>query len=154
MSYQVNSIEVNNKSKVNFEEIILIWKSEIESLNVNGFSRKVSSTDLFPMQSKYYPHSEAWKVNFNFEDGISSQENYDTSEFDQISRELWRDELNRLFISKFGGKYKEGPNSGELQFHNSLCDYMTYQGYRFIIQFYPDQFISILRNRKLNELGI
>lgn len=137
-----------------FEDIINIWKKEIEDINVNGVTRRVSSIDFFPMKSKYYPHSESWKVNFNFEDGISHQENYDPSEFDQTTRELWRDELNRLFISKFGDKYKEGPNSGELQFNNSLCEYMTYQGYRFIIQFYPDQFISILRDKKLNELGI
>jgi len=137
-----------------YDEIINNWKYEIENLNTNGFSRKVFSTDFFPMQSRYYPHSLAWKVNFNFEDGISYQENCDPSKFDQTTGELWRDELNRLFISKFGDKYKEGPNSGELQFNNSLCDYMTYQGYRFIIQFYPDQFISIIRDKKLNELGI
>jgi hypothetical protein len=131
-----------------YSEIVNIWKNEIENINVNGITRKVSSIDFFPMKSKYYPHSEAWKVNFNFQDGISSGnetlKNYG----------MWEIELNTHFILKFGDKYKEGPNSGELQFNNSLCEYMTYQGYRFIIQFYPDQFISILRDRKLNELGI
>ena len=131
-----------------YSEIVNIWKNEIENINVNGVNREVSSVNLFPMKSKYYPHSEAWKVNFNFQDGISSGKepikNYG----------MWEIELNTHFILKFGDKYKEGPNSGELQFNNSLCEYMTYQGYRFIIQFYPDQFISILRDRKLNELGI
>jgi hypothetical protein len=131
-----------------YSKIINIWRDEIENINVNGINRKVSSIDFFPMKSKYYPHSEAWKVNFNFKDGISSGnesiKNYG----------MWEIELNKHFILKFGDKYKEGPNSGELQFNNSLCEYMTYQGYRFIIQFYPDQFISILRDRKLNELGI
>ena len=135
-------------------EIINIWKSEIESLNINGFGREISRVDFFPMQNKYYPHSEAWKVNFNFKDCISHLENSNPSEFDQGMKTLWELELNKLFISKFGDKYKKGPNHGELQFHNRLCDYMTYQGYRFIIQFYPDQFISILRDKKLNELGI
>ncbi len=131
-----------------YSEIINIWKNEIENINVNGVTRKVSSVNFFPMKSKYYPHSEAWKVNFNFQDGISSGK-------DPIKNYgMWEIELNKHFISKFGGKYKEGPNSGELQFNNSLCEYMTYQGYRFIIQFYPDQFISILRDRKLTELGI
>jgi len=131
-----------------YSEIINIWKNEIENINVKGITRKVSSVDFFPMKSRYHPHSEAWKVNFNFQDGISSGndplKNYG----------MWEIELNTHFILKFGDKYKEGPNSGELQFNNSLCEYMTYQGYRFIIQFYPDQFISILRDRKLNELGI
>ena len=31
---------------------------------------------------------------------------------------------------------------------------MTNQGYRFIIQFYPEGFISELRDDKLKELGI
>lgn len=31
---------------------------------------------------------------------------------------------------------------------------MTYQGYRFIIQFYPDTFIEEIRNEKLEKIGI
>lgn len=129
-------------------EILNIWKNEIENINVDGVTRKVSSIDFFPMQSMYHPHSEAWKVNFNFEDGISNG-NVPLKDYG-----MWEIELNTHFILKFGGKCKEGPNSGEIQFNNSLCEYMTYQGYRFIIQFYPDQFVSILRDRKLSELGI
>lgn len=130
-------------------DILNIWKNEIENINVNGVTRKVSSIDFFPMQSKYYPHSSAWKANFNFEDAIR-----DVNIGPIKNNGMWEIELNKHFILKFGGKYKEGPNSGELQFNNSLCEYMTYQGHRFIIQFYPDQFVYILRDRKLRELGI
>lgn len=130
-----------------FGEIINTWKKEIESISIDGFSRFVDGVDFFPMKSKYYPHSLAWKVNFNFKDGLC----------DDIGSKVsanWHIELNRLFISKFGDKFSEGPNLGEIQFHNTLCDYMTYQGHRFIIQFYPDQFISVIREQKLNEIGI
>lgn len=131
-----------------FDEIVNIWKKEIESINVDGFSRVIESVNFFPMQSRHYPHSLAWKANFNFKDGISDGVNT------IVVPAMWEVELNKLFISKFGDKYKRGINSGEIQFHNNLCDYMTYQGHRFIIQFYPDQFISVIREKKLNEIGI
>ena len=131
-----------------FDEIVNTWKKEIESISIDGYSRHIDSVDFFSIQSRYFPHSLAWKVNFNFKDGISDG-NITTN-----IPTMWEIELNKLFISKFGDKYTDGPNSGEIQFHNSLCDYMTYQGYRFIIQFYPDQFISVIREKKLNEIGI
>ena len=46
------------------------------------------------------------------------------------------------------------PDSDEIKFENSKVDYMTNQGYRFIIQFYPGGFISEFREEKLKELGI
>ena len=39
-------------------------------------------------------------------------------------------------------------------FANNKVDYMTNQGYRFIIQFYPLGFLTELREEKLIELGI
>lgn len=129
-----------------FDKIVNLWKKEIESINIDGFSRTVESVDFFPMQSKYYPHSLAWKANFNFKDGISDGVNT------IVVPSMWEIELNKLFISKFGDKWKEGPNYGEFQFHNNLCDYMTYQKHRFIIQFYPDQFLSLLRNESIEKI--
>lgn len=57
-----------------FDQIINSWKEEIESISIDipgggSISRKIESINFFPMKSKYY-HSEAWKVNFNFMDGI------------------------------------------------------------------------------------
>jgi len=51
-----------------FDEIVNIWKLEIESINIDGFTRVIESINFFPMQSRYYPHSLSWKVNFNFKD--------------------------------------------------------------------------------------
>jgi hypothetical protein len=53
-----------------YDQIINSWKEEIESISINGFNRKIESVDFFPMKSKHHPDSEAWKVNFNFMDGI------------------------------------------------------------------------------------
>ncbi len=129
-----------------FDKIVNLWKKEIESINIDGFSRTVESVNFFPMQSRYHPHSLAWKANFNFKDGISDGVNT------IVVPSMWEIELNKLFISKFGDKWKEGTNYGEFQFHNNLCDYMTYQKHRFIIQFYPDQFLSLLRNESIEKI--
>lgn len=140
-----------------FDQIINSWKEEIESIIIeipeDIISRKVESIDFFPMKSKYYPHSEAWKVNFNFMDGIRGNGGTKPPGTSYINHDAWAIELSRLFTNKFG-QGKPGPNSGEIQFNNSKCEYMTYQGYRFIIQFYPDAFIEEIRNEKLQKLGI
>jgi hypothetical protein len=46
------------------------------------------------------------------------------------------------------------PDSDEVKFENSTVDYMTNQGYRFIVQFYPVGFLSEFREKKIKELGI
>ena len=50
------------------------WKEIIESISVDGYSRKVESIDFIRMTKYYtgYPDIEwCYKVNFNFHDGIS-----------------------------------------------------------------------------------
>lgn len=42
--------------------------------------------------------------------------------------------------------------SEEIKFLNEKVEYMTNQGYRLIIQFYPAGFIGDLREDKLNKL--
>jgi len=141
-----------------FNQIVDKWKQEIEAISIkipgDNISRKVESIDFFSMKSKHYPHSEAWKVNFNFMDGIRGCDD-DTKPpgTSYINHDAWAIELSRLFTNKFG-QGKLGPNGGEIHFNNSKCEYMTYQGYRFIIQFYPDVFIEEIRNEKLEKLGI
>ena len=143
-----------------YDEIINNWKYEIENLNTNGFSRKVFSTDFFPMQSRYYPHSLAWKVNFNFEDDISNSiYSNTTNPYSDVAKEKWHKELEDRFTKMFWSPADEvmptrGGMSGETKFENSRVDYMTNQGYRFIIQFYPEGFLSMLREEKLEAIGI
>lgn len=130
-----------------FDQIINSWKEEIESISINGFNRKIESVDFFPMKSKHHPDSEAWKVNFNFMDGIRGD---DTKP--PISHDDWDIELNRLFKNKFGDISFDYGNG--IEFNNSKCEYMTYQGHRFIIQFYPNMFVEEIRNEKLEKLEI
>ena len=134
-------------------QIVDKWKEEIESIEFNSSigksTRIIESVNCFRM-NRYYTGEEkieyCYKVSFNFKDGISSGE-------PSIDFSSWAIELNRHFKYKFG-EGKVGTNHGEIEFKNELCDYMTYQGYRFIIQFYPLSFLRELREEKLNQLGI
>ena len=75
------------------------WKTIIESIVVNGYSRKVESVDCFRMDKYYhgYPQIEfCYKVNFNFEDGISSGQTHSNP-----NRYEWHKELESTFTKMF-----------------------------------------------------
>ncbi len=143
------------------------WKEIIESISVRGYTRRVESVNFFKMDAWYtgYPDIEfCYKVSFNFEDntiGSNHQSIYSntTSPYIDDSKTKWNKELEDIFTNMFWNPSDEvmprsGSNSGETKFENSKVDYMTNQGYRFIIQFYPLGFLTELREEKLVELGI
>ena len=131
------------------------WKDIIESISVDGESRKIESVNCFRMDKYYtgYPEIEwCYKVTFNFEDGISNGQTHSNA-----NRYEWHKKLEETFTKMFWDPSIEVmpmPDSDEIKFENSKVDYMTNQGYRFIIQFYPQGFVSEFRNEKLKELGI
>ena len=99
-----------------------------------------------------YPEIEfCYKVTFNFEDGISNGQTHSNA-----NRYEWHKKLEETFTKMFRGSNEilPTPDSDEVKFENSKVDYMTNQGYRFIIQFYPQGFVSEFRNEKLELLGI
>jgi hypothetical protein len=138
------------------------WKEIIESTVVDGYSRKVESIDFFRMNKYYkgYPEIEfCYKVTFNFPMvGILVEECEDPKRTKSDNRlEKWHKRLDDRFTNMFWNPSDEviprpGYNSGETKFENSKVDYMTNQGYRFIIQFYPKGFIPELREEKLTDL--
>ena len=145
------------------------WKTLIESTIVDGYSRKVESINFFRMDKYYtgYPEIEfCYKVTFNFEDGISnSVYSNTTNPYIDDTKEKWHKRIEDRFTNMFwdpsdevmpifiaGLATRAGSNSGETKFENNKVDYMTNQGYRFIIQFYPKGFIPELREEKLNNL--
>jgi len=143
------------------------WKEIIESISVRGYTRRIESVSFFKMDAWYtgYPDIEfCYKVNFNFEDntiGSNHQSIYSntTNPYIDDSKEKWNKELEDRFTKMFWNPSDEvipraGSNSGETKFENNRVDYMTNQGYRFIIQFYPLGFLTELREEKLVELGI
>lgn len=139
------------------------WKDIIESTTVSGYSRKVESINFFRMDKWYtgYPEIEfCYKVTFNFEDGISNSIYSNvTNPYIDNAKDKWYKTIEDIFTNMFWSSPDEvmpvpGSNSGETKFENSKVDYMTNQGYRLIIQFYPQGFVSDFRNEKLESLGI
>ena len=142
------------------------WKEIIESITVRGYKRKIESVDCFKMDKYYpgYPDVICYKVVFNFEDGISNS--FLTTPKESIyveeTKDKWYKELEDKFTKMFqvallqlaSDPIKRPYFDRETIFSNSKVDYMTNQGYRFIIQFYPGGFIPELRDEKLAELGI
>jgi hypothetical protein len=136
------------------EQISEKWKTIIESTIVGGYTRKVESVNFFRMDKYYtgYPEIEfCYKVTFNFEDGISGGQTHSNP-----NRYEWHKKLEETFTKMFSDSNKvlPTPDSDEVKFENSKVDYMTNQGYRFIVQFYPVGFLSEFREEKLKELGI
>lgn len=104
------------------------------------------------MVSKYYTGegvlTDCFKVNFNFED--ISYKPCSEIHLNHNEVEEWNKTLETLFINKFGQVYIN--SKGDILFQNEICDYMTNQGHRFIIQFYLPGVISKLREEKLNQI--
>ena len=138
------------------ELIVDKWKKIIES-----YSIEVESVSCFRMNKYYkgYPEIEyCYKVSFDFGlSDINEKENFcEKNKKDRLMKEL---ELN--FIDRFqpvlvGEISKSGDSNKTFfgTFHNDKVDYFTNQGHRIIIQFYPQGFITELREDKLNQLGI
>lgn len=130
------------------------WKKIIESIVVNGHSRKVESVNCFRMNKYYhgYPQIEfCYKVTFNFEDAISSGQTHSDP-----NRYEWHKELESIFTKMFNDSNEvlPMPDSDEVKFENSKVEYMVNQGYRFIVQFYPQGFLSEFRQEKLESIGL
>lgn len=135
------------------DELIKEWKSIIESLEVDGYRRIVRSTDLILMGNE---PKLCYKVNFNFALGDSDNECVVDNVNDLNLYSKWNLELDKIFCNLFTESkiFNKGISSGEWSFKNSKVDYFQNQGYRIIIQFYPQGFISQLRNKNLELLGI
>lgn len=130
------------------------WKTKIESIYIGDFYKKVESIDLFRMDNYYtgYPEIEyCYKVTFNFElSGLLFPKVSEVSD----PRSEWNKKLEEEFKIIFNGEDCAIDEYQSYVFASDKVDYMTNQGYRFIVQFYPEGFISELRDDKLKELGI
>ena len=145
------------------EQVTQEWKEIIESINIDGYSREVTSIDLFQMGKYYtgYPKiKQCYKVCFNFDNMCQPGADIkvitngkDLPSFKPSDREQWGYKLENIFTDMFkSGNEIEKGKGGEIKFHNYKVDYMTNQGYRFVIQFYPLGILSDIRDNKLNTI--
>ena len=126
------------------------WKDIIESIDIEGYKRKVDSINLFRMDKWYTGYPDiifCYKVNFNFV--LNEYQDVDRSNKkskSDIRVEAWHRELDSIFE----GVFRDG--SGQLP--NSKVDYKQNQGYRFIVQFYPAGFLIEKTQSQLDRLGL
>jgi hypothetical protein len=152
-------------------ELIDRWQKIIESIEVDGYTKPVESRQCFRM-NKYYDKEDVikwcYKVNYNFpmfgHRGRLGHINQELKPSDDKRVDQWHIELEKAFLKLFCDSECEATpqsndaygytRSGETKFFNNKVDYMSDQGYRFIIQFYPEGFIPMIRSEKLEAIGI
>jgi hypothetical protein len=122
---------------MNIDKIVQDWKEEIELINIDGFSKKISSIDINKLIS-----DNDWKITFNFER---------LHEFPLDSKlNDWSLALRNSF--QIFGKETRYSFNDELFIIYFGDNYILYQGYRFIIHFNIVDFISNKRQETLNKL--
>lgn len=134
------------------DELSNLWKSEIESIIINGYFRKIERVDYFKMNQ----NDDCYKITFNFDEGFSEAEQVvlssNVSNY-KINKENWRIKL----ITKFADKLEINNESIQniLYFSNDIFntnEYIEYQGHRFIIQFYLSELNSKIREQRINNI--
>jgi hypothetical protein len=128
---------------MNIDKIVQDWKEEIESINIDGFSKKISSIYTIKLRRNIFADND-FKITFNFE----QIHKFDPS--NSIKLNYWSDALRNSF-QKFGKETKSNFNDDLFVIYfgdNSVF----YQGYRFIIQFNISDFISNKRQETLDKL--
>ena len=121
---------------MNIDKIVQDWKEEIELINIDGFSKKISSIDINKLIS-----DNDWKITFNFER---------LHEFPLDRMNDWSLALRNSF--QIFGKETRSSFNDELFIIYFGDNYILYQGYRFIIHFNIVDFISNKRQETLNRL--
>lgn len=125
---------------MNIDKIVQDWKEEIESINIDGFSKKISNIDINRLI-----FDNDFKITFDFERipkfpsnsiKLKDWSNALRNSFQKFGKESYSQFNDELFIIHFGG----GDN------------YILYQGHRFIVQFNMVDFISNRREEVLNNL--
>lgn len=129
------------------EQIVEIWKNEIESINIRGYSRKISSSQFSNPPRRH----DLYRINFKFEG-----HHY----FNQKERDDWKKELESNFVEKFKSSYTGSfspeqairRNADFILFNNEYCDFFGWENGDLIIQFYLSSVVSKIREEKLKEL--
>ena len=154
------------------EQIVEIWKNEIESINIRGYSRKISLS-----QSSFYPTTnphkrgslnnlkhDFYRIDFIFED-VKTINPCNEIYLNQKERDDWKKELESHFIKKFKSHYTGSfspeqvirRNKDFILFNNEYCDFFGWETgvmerESLIIQFYLSSVVSKIREEKLKEL--
>jgi hypothetical protein len=124
-----------------------IWKNEIESIEVNGWTRRVLS-----ISDEKIHYDKTYLISFELD-----YLNKDGIEIDDFSNKFyskWSFKLMNSFIDKLKfdcDDYTPSSNWTEITFKNDFADYIEYNTYYFKVSLFEP--ITILREENLRLLG-
>jgi len=132
----------------NPEPLIKIWSEEIESIEVDGYKRKILYTDNNIIGIK----CPEYHITFNL-DYLEK----DDKEIDDYSHKLysrWGFKVINIFTDKL--KCEEGITSNsnwtEITFKNDYADFIYYNRFTFKVSLFD--YLKVLRDEKLKSLGL
>jgi len=137
-------------------QVIEIWKTEIESINIRGYSRMVLSTSYSVPCRRGTSIEGHYRIEFKFEDDVTinpCNEIY-------LKRDDWKKELESHFVKKFKSQHTGSFSpeqaikkfNGIIEFNNEYCDFFGWERGVLVIQSYLGSVISKIREEKLKDL--
>lgn len=136
------------------QQITEIWKNEIESINIRGYSRKIFSSITSKPRQRGNVREDFYRIDFKFEDVTINPCN--EIYLNQKERDDWKKEFESHFVKKFKSHQEIQKNNYFILFNNEYCDFIGWEKNNYeeslIIQFYLGSVISKIREEKLKEL--
>ena len=131
------------------ENLIEIWKGDLEKIVVDGYTRKVINVDSKITGRKEFDEKI---LIFQLEDLIKDNDIIDDYGHKLYSR--WGFKVINLFIEKLkdGEDFTASSNWTEITFKNDYADWIYYNRYTFRVSLFNP--VKILRDEKLRILGL
>ena len=131
------------------ENLIEIWKGDLEKIVVDGYTRKVINVDSKITGRKEFDEKI---LIFQLEDLIKDNDIIDDYGHKLYSR--WGFKVINLFIEKLkdGEDFTTSSNWTEITFKNDFADWIYYNRYTFRVSLFNP--VKILRDEKLRILGL
>ena len=131
------------------EKLIEIWKSDLENIQVDGYTRKVINVDSKITGRKEFDEKI---LTFQLEDLKKDDDIIDDYSHKFYSR--WGFKVINLFIEKLKGDedFTTSSNWTEITFKNDFADWIYYNRYTFRVSVFNP--VKILRDEKLRILGL
>lgn len=131
------------------ENLIEIWKGDLEKIVVDGYTRKVINVDSKITGRKEFDEKI---LTFQLEDLTKDNDIIDDYGHKLYSR--WGFKVINLFIEKLkdGEDFTTSSNWTEITFKNDFADWIYYNRYTFRVSLFNP--VKILRDEKLRILGL
>ena len=131
------------------ENLIEMWKGDLEKIVVDGYNRKVINVDSKITGRKEFDEKI---LTFQLEDLTKDNDIIDDYGHKLYSR--WGFKVINLFIEKLkdGEDFTASSNWTEITFKNDYADWIYYNRYTFRVSLFNP--VKILRDEKLRILGL